>query len=110
MGWASSWPHPTALLPIAAVAAASVRALPFLSGRIAGHLLGPDARARTGVTLACGMDNGSAGAVLVTTVLPDRPHVLLPVLAYSLLQKPAAQHAVGPPRAAGGSTPSSTVA
>lgn len=40
------------------------------------------------------MNNGSAGAVLLTTSLPDKPHLLLPVLAYGLLQKTAANRVV----------------
>ncbi|MER5730301.1 sodium-dependent transporter [Streptomyces sp. NPDC002138] len=91
--------HPDAVLPAAAVAvAASLCALSFLVGRAGGRLLGLRAPARTCVTLACGMNNSSASAVLIGTAMPDRPHVLLPVLAYSLLQKPAAGHAVHPPR------------
>lgn len=39
------------------------------------------------ITLSCGMNNSSAGAVLAATNLPSSPQVLLPVLAYSLLQK-----------------------
>jgi len=46
------------------------------------------------VTLACGMNNCSASAVLITTALPDRPQILLPVLAYGLLQKVAAGRVV----------------
>ncbi|MFF2580215.1 sodium-dependent transporter [Streptomyces goshikiensis] len=89
--------HPAALLASAAVAV-FVCALSFLFGRVAGSLLRLDTRARACVTLACGMNNSSAGAVLIGAVLPDRPHVLLPVLAYGLLQKLAAQRAVRPPR------------
>lgn len=35
-------------------------------------------------------NNSNASAVLISTALPDRPHLLLPVLAYGLLQKAAA--------------------
>ncbi|WP_327364322.1 sodium-dependent transporter [Streptomyces sp. NBC_01296] len=91
--------HPAALLSIAAVAVAVfVCTLSFSFGRVAGSLLRLDTRARACVTLACGMSNSSAGAVLIGAVLPDRPHVLLPVLVYGLLQKLAAQRAVRPPR------------
>ncbi|MFE2874496.1 sodium-dependent transporter [Streptomyces roseus] len=91
--------HPDAVLPAAAVAvAASLCALSFLVGRAGGRLLRLRAPARTCVTLACGMNNSSASAVLIGTAMPDRPHVLLPVLAYGLLQKLAAGHAVRLPR------------
>lgn len=91
--------HPDAVLPAAAVAvAAALCALSFLVGRTGARLLGMRTSARTCVTLACGMNNSSACAVLIGTAMPDRPHVLLPVLAYSLLQKLAAGHAVRPPR------------
>ncbi|MFG2522364.1 hypothetical protein [Streptomyces sp. NPDC048527] len=33
------------------------------------------------------MSNSSAGAVMITTAMPDKPHLLLPVLAYGLVQK-----------------------
>ncbi|MEU9099936.1 hypothetical protein [Streptomyces sp. NPDC048361] len=42
------------------------------------------------LTFATGMNNSSAGAVLASTQLPTHPQVLLPVLAYSLLQKTGA--------------------
>ncbi|MGG8406467.1 hypothetical protein ACM614_07470 [Streptomyces sp. 12297] len=55
------------------------------------------------VTLACGMSNSSASAVLITTAMPDRPQILLPVLAFSLLQKLAANRITYPlPVAAAG--------
>jgi BASS family bile acid:Na+ symporter len=46
------------------------------------------------LTLACGMNNSSASAVLITATLPDKPHLLLPVLAYGLMQKVAASRVV----------------
>ncbi|GGY13589.1 hypothetical protein GCM10010510_69540 [Streptomyces anandii JCM 4720] len=46
------------------------------------------------LTLACGMKNSSASAVLITAVHPDKPHLLLRVLAYGLLQKTAANRVV----------------
>ncbi|MFD5798924.1 hypothetical protein ACFWIO_36425 [Streptomyces diastatochromogenes] len=50
---------------------------------------------------SCGMNNSSAGTVLITAVLPDKPHLLLPVLAYGLLQKTAANRVVGVGRSTG---------
>ncbi|MGW3115627.1 sodium-dependent transporter [Streptomyces sp. NPDC001107] len=87
--------HPRPVLLAAALAvAATVCGLSFALGRVAAHALRLDARAGASVTLACGMNNSSASAVLITTTLPDRPHILLPVLAYGLLQKVAAGRVV----------------
>jgi BASS family bile acid:Na+ symporter len=87
--------HPRPVLLVGALAvAATVCGLSFTLGRVAARVLGLDARAGASVTLACGMNNSSASAVLITTTLPDRPHILLPVLAYGLLQKMAAGRVV----------------
>ncbi|MFI6876598.1 sodium-dependent transporter [Streptomyces sp. NPDC050400] len=94
--------HPRPLLLAAALTVAgAVCALSFAVGRIAARALRLDAPAASSVTLACGMNNSSASAVLLTTALPDKPHLLLPVLAYGLLQKTAANRVVRPrpPRA-----------
>ncbi len=63
-------------------------------GRCAARLLRLDPPAASSLTLACGMNNSSASAVLITAALPDKPHLLLPVLAYGLLQKTAANRVV----------------
>ncbi|WP_317440944.1 sodium-dependent transporter [Streptomyces collinus] len=87
--------HPRPLLLAAALAVATlVCLLSFVLGRGAARLLRLDASAASSVTLACGMNNSSASAVLITTTLPDKPHLLLPVLAYGLLQKTAASRVV----------------
>ncbi|MFD8417839.1 sodium-dependent transporter [Streptomyces sp. NPDC059466] len=86
-------PEPV-LMAAALAVAALVCGLSFGLGRITARVLRLDRSSGASVTLACGMNNSSAGAVLITTALPDRPHVLLPVLAYSLLQKVAASHVV----------------
>jgi BASS family bile acid:Na+ symporter len=94
---------PRPLLLAAALAVATlVCLLSFTLGRGAARLLGLDTPAASSLTLACGMNNSSAGAVLITTTLPDKPHLLLPVLAYGLLQKTAANRVVrrGPCRSA----------
>ncbi|MEV0915683.1 sodium-dependent transporter [Streptomyces sp. NPDC049967] len=80
--------HPRPLLLVAGAGTASlVCGLSFAWGHLAVRVLRLEARAGTSVTLACGMSNSSAGAVLISTAMPDRPQILLPVLAYSLLQK-----------------------
>jgi BASS family bile acid:Na+ symporter len=87
--------HPRPLLLFAAPAVAAVVCLlSFTAGRLAAHVLRLDAPAASSLTLACGMNNSSASAVLITTTLPDKPHLLLPVLAYGLLQKTAANRVV----------------
>lgn len=86
--------HPRPVLLLAALGvAATVCGLSFTLGRVASRVLRLDAGGAS-VTLACGMNNSSASAVLITTTLPDRPHILLPVLAYGLLQKVAAGRVV----------------
>ncbi|KND23590.1 bile acid:sodium symporter family protein [Streptomyces acidiscabies] len=92
--------HPRPLLFGAAlVVAALVCLLSFVLGRVAARLLRLDAPSSSSLTLACGMNNSSASAVLITTTLPDKPHLLLPVLAYGLLQKVAASRVVAASRA-----------
>ncbi|MFG2603134.1 sodium-dependent transporter [Streptomyces sp. NPDC048514] len=87
--------HPRPLLLGAAlIVAALVCALSFGIGRSTAHLLRLDPASTASLTLACGMNNSSASAVLLTAALPNRPHLLLPVLAYGLLQKTAASRIV----------------
>lgn len=87
--------RPRPLLLAAALAvAALVCLLSFVLGRVAAHLLRLEAATAASLTLACGMNNSSASAVLITASLPDKPHLLLPVLAYGLLQKTAANRIV----------------
>lgn len=87
--------RPRPLLFAAALAvAALVCLLSFVLGKTAAGLLRLDAPVASSLTLACGMNNGSASAVLITTSLPDKPHLLLPVLVYGVLQKTAAGRVV----------------
>ncbi|MFF7965503.1 sodium-dependent transporter [Streptomyces sp. NPDC007903] len=87
--------RPRPLLIAAALAmAALVCLLSFALGRVAAHVLRLEAGTASSLTLACGMNNSSASAVLITASLPDKPHLLLPVLAYGLLQKTAANRIV----------------
>ncbi|MFF1451443.1 sodium-dependent transporter [Streptomyces sp. NPDC058274] len=98
--------HPRPLLFAAALAvAALVCLLSFVLGRAAARILRLDAPVASSLTLACGMNNSSASAVLITTSLPDKPHLLLPVLAYGLLQKTAANRVVTRLRPAAASAP-----
>ncbi|MEU6511907.1 sodium-dependent transporter [Streptomyces sp. NPDC046942] len=94
--------QPRPLLLVAALTvAASVCLLSFVLGRCAARVLRLDPPAASSLTLACGMNNSSASAVLLTAALPDKPHLLLPVLAYGLLQKTAANRVVNPGAARG---------
>ncbi|MFF8945969.1 hypothetical protein ACF1A5_27550 [Streptomyces sp. NPDC014864] len=88
------------LLGAALVVAALVCQLSFVLGRCAARLLRLGPPAASSLTLASGMNNSGASAVLITAVLPDKPHLLLPVLAYGLLQKTVANRVVrvGPSR------------
>ncbi|MFD3564003.1 sodium-dependent transporter [Streptomyces sp. NPDC058686] len=80
--------HPRPLLVGAAVtAAAGMCGASFLLGHAAGTTLRLDRGTRSSLALACGMSNSSAGAVMITASMPDKPHLLLPVLAYGLVQK-----------------------
>ncbi len=87
--------RPRPLLFAAALAvAALVCLLSFVLGRVAARVLRLEAGTASSLTLACGMNNSSVSAVLITASLPDKPHLLLPVLAYGLLQKTAANRIV----------------
>ncbi|MFD6287726.1 sodium-dependent transporter [Streptomyces sp. NPDC060205] len=91
----SALARPRPLLFVAAPAVAALVCLLSLAlGRTAARVLRLEASAASSVTLACGMNNSSASAVLITTSLPDKPHLLLPVLVYGLLQKTAANRVV----------------
>ncbi|MEU6387928.1 sodium-dependent transporter [Streptomyces sp. NPDC046939] len=97
--------RPRPLLLLAAVAvAALVCAFSFALGRLTARALRLDPPVASSLTLACGMNNSSASAVLLTTALPDKPHLLMPVLAYGLMQKTAANRVVRP-RARAGAAP-----
>ncbi|MFF0751699.1 sodium-dependent transporter [Streptomyces sp. NPDC004267] len=88
-------PRPFLVLGSACTAGA-VCLLSFGWGACWARILRLGASARTCVALACGMSNTSAGAVLITSAMPDRPQILLPVLAFSLLQKTAANRITRP--------------
>ncbi|MEY9969158.1 BASS family bile acid:Na+ symporter [Streptacidiphilus sp. MAP12-16] len=74
-------------LVLVVVAATLMCGSSFLAGWVmAGRLRIPRADA-IALTYASGMNNSSASAVVAATRMPDHPLVLLPILAYSLLQK-----------------------
>ncbi|MCB5908909.1 bile acid:sodium symporter family protein [Streptomyces pinistramenti] len=79
-------PRP-ALLALATLAAAAMCAASFLLGWCLARALKAAHADTVALTFTSGMNNSSASAVLATTRFPDHPHVLLPILAYSLLQK-----------------------
>ncbi|MFE3649751.1 bile acid:sodium symporter family protein [Streptomyces sp. NPDC059152] len=85
-------PRP-ALLTLATLAAAVMCAASFLLGWCLARALKAAHADAVALTFTSGMNNSSAGAVLATTRFPDHPHVLLPILAYSLLQKVLAGYA-----------------
>ncbi|MEU8648217.1 sodium-dependent transporter [Streptomyces sp. NPDC048674] len=78
------------LIAAALLVAALICGLSFALGQAAARVLRFDAGTASSLTLACGMNNSSASAVLISTSMPGKPHLLLPVLAYGLLQKTAA--------------------
>ncbi|MFD8999853.1 sodium-dependent transporter [Streptomyces sp. NPDC059582] len=91
--------RPRPLLFAAALGVAClVCGLSFALGRVAARVLRLEAAVASSLTLACGMNNSSASAVLITASLPGKPHLLLPVLAYGLLQKAAASRIVTRPQ------------
>ncbi|WP_329125782.1 bile acid:sodium symporter family protein [Streptomyces sp. NBC_01465] len=79
-------PRPALLIASVATAAAMCAAS-FAVGWGLARILRATHADTVAITFASGMNNSSASAVLAATRLPDYPQVLLPVLAYSLLQK-----------------------
>lgn len=59
----------------------------FLMGYRIARALGVSDADATSLTFGVGMNNSSASSVLASTRLSDHPMVLLPILAYSMLQK-----------------------
>jgi BASS family bile acid:Na+ symporter len=74
-------------LALVVAAAALMCGCSFLTGWVVAARLRMDRADGIALTYASGMNNSSAGAVLAATRIPDHPAVLLPILAYSLLQK-----------------------
>ncbi|MEU8759275.1 bile acid:sodium symporter [Streptomyces sp. NPDC048659] len=97
LGRALAHPDPD-LLVVAPLAAAAVCFLGFRCGRWTSAWTRCDGPAAVSLSLATGMNNSSAAAALAATCFAQRPQVLLPILAYSLVQKIAAQTATRAPR------------
>ncbi|MEY9847699.1 bile acid:sodium symporter family protein [Streptacidiphilus sp. MAP5-3] len=74
-------------LVLVVVAAAAMCAGSFLIGWVLAVRLGVPRADAIALTYASGMNNSSASAVVAATRMPGNPAVLLPILAYSLLQK-----------------------
>ncbi|GAA2277766.1 hypothetical protein GCM10010149_21550 [Nonomuraea roseoviolacea subsp. roseoviolacea] len=89
LGQALSHPDPDFLI-LAACVAGAVCCLSFLTGRWISRWTRCDTPDGISLTFATGMNNTSAAAVLAASWFAHRPQVLLPILAYSLLQKLAA--------------------
>ncbi|MFI6925945.1 bile acid:sodium symporter [Nonomuraea spiralis] len=89
LGQALSRPDPDFLV-LAVGAAGALCCLSFLAGRWISRWTRCDTRDGISLTFATGMNNTSAAAVLAASWFAHRPQVLLPILAYSLLQKLAA--------------------
>ncbi|MCQ4081026.1 sodium-dependent transporter [Streptomyces sp. RB6PN25] len=78
------------LLAADVVAAAAVCTASLACGHWLGRALKLARPEAVAVTVTSGMNNSSASAVLAVTRLADQPAVLVPVLAYSMIQKIAA--------------------
>ncbi|MFI7114524.1 bile acid:sodium symporter family protein [Nonomuraea sp. NPDC050227] len=77
-------------LALAVGVAGAVCCLSFLVGRWMSRWTRCDTPDGISLTFATGMNNTSAAAVLAASWFAHRPQVLVPILAYSLLQKLAA--------------------
>ena len=86
LGQVVARPDPDFLL-LVAVAAAAMCGGSFLTGWVLAGRLGLPRADAIALAYASGMNNSSAGAVVAVTRLPGNPAVLVPILAYSLLQK-----------------------
>jgi BASS family bile acid:Na+ symporter len=76
----------------------------FASGWLLGRLLGIEPRARTSLMFGLGMNNNGTGLVLASIALTGHPDVMLPVIAYNLIQQVVAA-SVGAFRARSRATP-----
>ncbi|MFI6685910.1 bile acid:sodium symporter family protein [Streptomyces sp. NPDC050485] len=86
LGQALAHPDPDLLALVLGVSG-MVCCASFLLGRWMSRWTRCDVPDRISLTFATGMNNSSAAAVLAAAWFSHRPEVLLPILAYSLLQK-----------------------
>ncbi|MEZ0095873.1 bile acid:sodium symporter family protein [Streptacidiphilus sp. EB129] len=86
LGQVLARPDPDFLV-LVTVAAGLMCGCSFLTGWVIANRLRIPRSDAIAVTYASGMNNSSASAVVAATRIPDHPLVLLPILAYSLLQK-----------------------
>jgi BASS family bile acid:Na+ symporter len=94
MGMVTDHPDPD-YLALAVAAAGLMCTSTFLLGWWLARRLGLSRADAVAVTYASGMSNTSAGAVIAATRLGAQPTVLVPILAFSLLQKLAAGAVAG---------------
>jgi BASS family bile acid:Na+ symporter len=69
---------------------ASLCGIAFASGWLIARLLKADAAQQTSLMYGLGMNNNGTGLVLATVALADHPLVMLPIIAYNLIQHIAA--------------------
>jgi BASS family bile acid:Na+ symporter len=70
-----------------AVVTGTLCLIAFGSGWALGRLLAIDRPSRTSLMFGLGMNNNGTGLVLASIALADHPRVLLPVIAYNLVQQ-----------------------
>lgn len=77
-------------LALIVVVTGTLCVLAFSAGAVLGTVLRAEPADRVSLIFGLGMNNNGTGLVLAATALGDHPHVLLPIIAYNLLQQLAA--------------------
>ena len=77
-------------LGITLVLASALCAVTFTAGYVLGRLLRVDLGRRTALVFGLGMNNNGTGLVFASLALASQPMVLLPLIAYNLVQHVAA--------------------
>lgn len=86
-----AWAEPDAdFLAITLAVVAGLCALGFAGGWAIGRALGAPHSGRTSLMFGLGMNNNGTGLVLASMALADHPRVMLPIIAYNLVQHLAA--------------------
>lgn len=75
---------------IVTAAVVALSAVSFTAGHLVAKLTGADAGGRAALMFGLGMNNNGTGLVLASTTLAAFPRVMLPVIAYNLVQHLAA--------------------